>query len=101
MFFEPSNEAAFYFFNWKLNVKYILWKQEIEGAKLKAFWLNVCSWGGRAILNSIELDLILGIRFVREELKISHSINMKIKTASIDTALPKEERAFQAKKGSG
>jgi len=52
-------------------------------------------------LNSIELDLILGIRFVREELKISHSINMKIKTASIDTALPKEERAFQAKKGSG
>jgi hypothetical protein len=44
---------------------------------------------------------MLGIRFVREELKISHNINMKIKTANIDTALPKEERAFQANRGSG
>ena len=68
---------------------------------MNAFWLNVCSCGGRAILNSIELDLILGIRFEREELKISHSINIKINTASMETALPKEESAFQAKNGSG
>lgn len=61
----------------------------------------MCSCGGRAILNSIEFELMLGVRFERDELKISHSINIKMNTANIETALPKEERAFQANKGSG
>jgi hypothetical protein len=41
------------------------------------------------------------MNLVREELKISHSINMKIKTAKSEIALPKEDKAFQAKNGSG
>jgi len=61
----------------------------------------VCSCGGRAILNSIELDLKLGWNLEREELKISHNIKIKMKTANIEIALPKEESAFQAKNGSG
>lgn len=52
-------------------------------------------------MNSIELDLKLGWNLEREELKMSHNIKIKMKTASIEIALPKEESAFQAKNGSG
>jgi hypothetical protein len=61
----------------------------------------VCSCGGKDIFHSIEFALKLEKRFVREEFIISHNINKKMKTATTEITLPKEDKAFQANKGSG
>lgn len=68
---------------------------------MKVFCLKVCSWGGRDSFHSIAFDLKLGNKLVREVVKISHNINIKMKTAITEIILPNEETVFQANSGSG